>query len=103
MVYTYEAPLSYTVNVTVAHTPAGIADYNTNSIALFTNEKAGFSDAYKAYISPTADVDFGTNSLTAKMVNAMFTPAPNLRTGGGIVYVFPFSGVNATSGTLTTG
>ena len=102
MVYTYEAPLSYTINVTVAQTPAGIADYNTNSIALFTNEKAGFSDAYKAYISPTADVDFGTNSLTARMVNAMFTPAPNLRTGGGIVYVFPFSGVNATSGTLTT-
>lgn len=99
----YEVPLSYTVNVSLAATPAGLADFNTNSIAIFTNEPAGFSESYQAYITPTAvETDFGTDSLTYKMANALFTPVPNFRSGGGYLYVFPFKGTNATSGSLTT-
>lgn len=104
MAYTYEVPLSYTVNVSLSATPAGLADFNTNSIAIFSNEPAGFSESYQAYISLNAvESDFGTNSLTYKMAQALFTPAPNFRTGNGVLYVFPFKGQNATSGSLTTG
>lgn len=103
MTYTYQVPPSYTVNVSLAATPSGLADYNTNSIAIFTNDPAGFSEAYQAYMTPNAvGTDFGTDSLTYAMANALFTPVPNFRTGGGYLYVFPFKGVNATSGTLTT-
>lgn len=104
MSYTYEVPLSYTVDVSLSATPSGLADFNTNSIAIFSNEQAGFSESYQAYITPAAvETDFGTDSLTAKMANALFTPVPNFRTGGGYLYIFPFKGVNATAGSLTTG
>lgn len=99
----YEVPLSYTINVSLSATPSGFADFNTNSIAIFSNEHAGFSEPYKAYISPTADKDFGSGSLTARMTTALFTPVPNFRTGGGYLYIFPFKGVNATAGSLKTG
>ncbi len=103
MAYSYEVPLSYTVNVSLAAQPSGLADFNTNSIAIFTNEPAGFSENYQAYLQPSGvETNFGTDSLTYEMANALFTPVPNFRTGGGILYVFPFKGVNATSGTLTT-
>lgn len=103
MAVTYEVPLSYTINVSLSGVPAGIADFNTNSIALFTNDPAGFSEPYKAYLTPTAvGSDFDSNSLTVKMATALFTPVPNFRSGGGNLYIFPFKGVNATAGTLTT-
>lgn len=103
MAVTYEVPLSYTINVSLSGVPAGIADYNTNSIAIFTNEPAGFVETYKAYITPSSvSTDFGANSLTYLMANALYTPVPNFRSGGGYLYIFPFSGVNATAGTLTT-
>ena len=104
MAYSYEVPLSYTIQVSLAAQPAGLADFNTNSIAIFTNEPAAFSENYQAYITPNGvEADFGTNSLTYAMGNALFTPVPNFRTGGGYLYIFPFKGVNATAGSLTTG
>ncbi len=103
MAYTYEVPLNYTINVSLAAQPAGLANFNTNSIAIFTNEPAKFSENYQAYITPNAvETDFGTNSLTYAMSKALFTPVPNFRTGGGYLYIFPFKGVNATAGSLTT-
>lgn len=103
MAITYEIPLSYTINVSLSAIPQGVAEYNTNSIAIFSNEPAGFSESYRAYLTPTSVADdFGTSSLTAKMATALFTPVPNFRTGGGYLYVFPFSGVSATSGYFTT-
>lgn len=98
----YEVPLSYTINVSLSATPSGLADFNTNSIAIFSNEPAGFSEPYQVYISPNADKDFGSGSLTARMTIALFTPVPNFRTGGGVLYIFPFKGVNATAGSLKT-
>jgi len=103
MAYSYEVPLSYTIQVSLAAQPAGLADFNTNSIAIFTNEPAAFSENYQAYITPNGvETDFGTDSLTYAMSNALFTPVPNFRTGGGYLYIFPFKGVNATAGSLTT-
>lgn len=103
MAVTYQVPLSYTVNVSLSATPSGLADFNTNSIAIFTNEPAAFSDSYQAYITPAAvESDFGSSSLTYKMAQALFTPVPNFRSGGGYLYIFPFGGVNATAATFTT-
>lgn len=103
MAYTYEVPLSYTVNVSLSATPSGLADFNTNSIAIFSNETATFSEPYRAYMTPASVAqDFGTESLTYKMANALFNPVPNFRTGSGVLYVFPYAGENATASTLTT-
>lgn len=103
MAYSYEIPVSYTIGVSLASNPTGLAGYNTNSIAIFSNETAGFSENYQAYISADAVAkDFGSSSLTYKMAQALFTPVPNFKTGGGVLYVFPYSAINATSGTLTT-
>lgn len=103
MTLTYEVPLNYTINVSLSALPQGLAEYNTNSIAIFTNEPAGFSENYRAYMTPTPVAsDFGTNSLTNKMAQAIFSPVPNFRTGGGVLYIFPFNGIDATSGSLIT-
>lgn len=103
MAVTYQVPLSYTVNVSLSATPSGLADFNTNSIAIFTNEPAAFSESYQAYITPAAvESDFGSTSLTYKMAQALFTPVPNFRSGGGYLYIFPFDGTNATAATFTT-
>ena len=100
---TYQVPLSYTINVSLSALPQGLAAFNTNSIAIFSNEAAGFSESYKAYLTPSAvATDFGTNSLTYKMAQGLFTPVPNFRSGNGVLYVFPYNGTNATSATFTT-
>ena len=102
--YSYEVPVSYTINVTLAATPSGIAEYNTNNIAIFTNEPAAFSDSYRAYLGPNeVEADFGTSSLTYKMATELYAPVPNFVSGGGNLYIFPFGGTNATAATLTTG
>lgn len=99
----YQVPVSYTIPVSLAQVLSGLGEYNTNSIAIFSNEAAGFSEPYRAYITPSGVADdFGSNSLTAKMANALFTPVPNFRTGGGVLYVFPFAGNDATAATFTT-
>lgn len=102
--YNYEVPISYTIPVTLAETPSGVAEYNTNNIAIFTNEPANFSELFRAYLGASGvETDFGTNSLTYKMANELYAPVPNFVTGGGVLYIFPFAGVNATAATLTTG
>lgn len=104
MTVSYEVPLSYTINVSLSALPQGLAEFNTNSIAIFTNDPAGFSESYKVYLTPTPVAsDFGTDSLTNKMANALFSPVPNFRTGGGMLYIFPFNGVNAVAGGFATG
>jgi len=102
--YSYEVPVSYTVDVSLAATPSGFAEYNTNNIVIFSNEPANFSDAYRAYLGPeSVATDFGTNSLTYKMATELYAPVPNFVTGGGNLYIFPFGGTDATVATLTTG
>lgn len=103
MAILYEVPLSYTINVSLSALPQGIADYNTNSIAIFSNDPADFSESYRAYLTPTSVADdFGSASLTTKMANALYQPVPNFRSGNGYLYIFPFGGINATSGSLIT-
>lgn len=100
---TRTVPLTYTIDVSVSTAPRGLGEYNVNSICLLTNEQPLTTNPYIwAVNAQDAINEYGTNSLTAKMVQALFTPVPNLRTGNGQVLIFPYSGTNATCGTTKT-
>lgn len=100
---TRTVPLTYTIDVSVSTTPLGIGEYNTNSVCLLTNETPLSTSPYIwAVNAQDAINEYGTNSLTAKMAQALFTPVPNLRTGNGQVLIFPYNATNATSGSTTT-
>lgn len=97
-----EIGLGNVINISLSALPQGLTKYRTNNIALFSNESttaAGYITAISA-----ADVEqyYGTNSLTAKMARAIFTPSFNLRTGEGSLFVFNYNGVDAVAASSTT-
>ncbi len=95
--------LSNTISITLADTPSGLGEYNTNTICLFSNEQPLSVEPYIWAVNADDIInEYGANSLTAKMAIGLFSPSQNLRTGRGQVLVFPYAGVNATSATLTT-
>ena len=95
--------LSNTINVSLSNTPKGLGDYNTNSIVLLSNETPLSAEPYIWAVNAQDVInEYGSNSLTAKMATALFTPAFNLRTGGGQLLVYPYSATNATSAKVTT-
>lgn len=99
------AEISYvnTVNVNLTGTPQGMTDFVVANICLFSNEKAKFVDEYKVYVSPSAVADdFGSDSVTYAMANAIFAQTPNLRSGGGSLIVAPYKATNATFATIET-
>ena len=95
--------LSNVINISLSSLPQGLTKYKTNNIALFSNEASTSVDPYIVAVS-AADVEaaYGTNSLTAKMARALFTPAFNLRTGEGSLFVFPYTAANAVAESQTT-
>lgn len=100
---TRTVPLSYTINVSVSTASQGLGEYNINTVCLFTNEQPLSTEPYIwAVNTQDAINEYGTNSLTAKMAQALFTPVPNLRTGNGQVLIFPYVATNATAGSTTT-
>ena len=95
---TGQIALSNTINVSLTTTPSGLGEYSTNSIVLLSNETPLSAEPYIWAVSAQDVVnEYGTNSLTAKMAKALFTPAFNLRTGNGQLLVYPYAGTNATS------
>lgn len=100
---TGQIALSNTINVTLGSAPAGLGEHSTNSIVLLSNEQPLSAEPYIWAVSAQDVInEYGSNSLTAKMARALFTPAFNLRTGGGQVLVYPYAGVNATSAKTVT-
>lgn len=100
-------PISNVINVTITATPSGVGERNVNNIALFTNETpigAAALDDFREYVSAAAvATDYGTDSVTAAMANAVFAQTPNIRTGSGQMTIVPLeSSVSATSGDDTT-
>jgi len=95
--------LGNVINISLSALPQGLSKYKTNNIALFSNEPTTSIDPYLVAIS-SADVEavYGTNSLTSKMARALFTPAFNLRTGEGSLFVFHYNGTNAIAENQTT-
>lgn len=98
-----EIGLGNVINITLSALPQGLTKYKTNNIALFSNETSTSTQPFITAIS-AADVEkvYGTNSVTAKMARAIFTPANNLRTGDGTLFVFNYDGTNAISGSAET-
>ena len=95
--------LSNTINISLQKTPSGLGEFNTNNIYLFTNEKPLSVKPYIWAISADDIInEYGTNSKTAQIGTALFTPSQNLRGGRGQVLVFPYNATDATSATLTT-
>ena len=104
MTYAYEIPLSNVINVSLTSNPQGLGDYNVNAIAIFANNGSfTIPELFRVYNAPQEAIkDVGSDTLLAKMITALFSPVPNFRTGSGKLFIFPFNGVDATSGGLTT-
>ena len=75
------------INVSIATTPTSITARNVCVIAIFTKEPANIPiNQYVVYrSSETAANDFGIDSITYKMINAIFSQSPNILTGDGYV------------------
>lgn len=75
------------INISVAAISAGVGQYNTSNLAIFTDEipaNSFGSLGYSQYVDPTqVGIDFGTASKTYLMANAIFSQQPNILTGGG--------------------
>lgn len=99
-----QIPVSYTTSVNMSAAPRGLTTRIVANVGLFSNEAAGFSDEYRVYSSPAAVAeDFGTDSVTYAMANAMYAQSPNLSSGRGSLYVIPYVATNATNGYVETG
>lgn len=85
--------LTNIITISVSQANPGIGNYNTSNLALFTDDApaTGWSGAavgYAPYLTPTqVGLDFGTNSKTFAMANAVFSQQPNILTGGGQLIV----------------
>jgi hypothetical protein len=82
------------VNVSVQQIGAGIGQYNTSNLAIFTheeyNEDSFGTSGYKLYLSPNEVAnDFGTGSVTYKMALSVFSQQPNILAGGGYLAIIP--------------
>lgn len=79
------------INVSVNQVGAGLGQYNTSNLAIFSHEafESSFgTDGYKIYLSPTdVATDFGTDSQTYKQALAVFSQQPNILAGGGYLVV----------------
>lgn len=80
------------INISVSQPGQGIGRYNTSNLALFSNEiPENFgADTYRIYLSPieVAD-DFGTDSITYKLANDIFSQQPNILANSGYLVVIP--------------
>ncbi len=87
-------PISDIVTVSVATAQQGANAYNTGNLALFTRESHASSFGtlgYSLYQSPTqVGIDFGSDSDTYSMANAVFSQQPNILAPGGSLIVIPF-------------
>jgi hypothetical protein len=79
--------------VSVAASGPQVGLLNTSNVALFTRETfaASFGTlGYNLYTSPTqVGIDFGTNSQTFAMANAVFSQQPNILLPGGVLIIIP--------------
>lgn len=87
--------LTNVINISVAQAQAGVGDYNTSNLALFSHEPYDANtfgdDGYKIYLSPSeVGTDFGTDSQTYAMANAVFSQKPNILAGNGYLVIIPF-------------
>lgn len=86
--------LTNVINISVSESQAGIGQYNTSNLAIFSNEDFDaetFGDlGYKIYLSPNEVAeDFGTDSMTYAQALAVFGQKPNILAGNGYLVIIP--------------
>lgn len=91
-----ELSINNVISVSVAQAGVGIGKYNTSNLAIFTAEEfdAGLfgSDGYKIYLEPVeVSLDFGSDSKTFAMANAIFSQQPNILAGRGYLVIIPMT------------
>lgn len=92
------------INIILQATPSGLTVKNPNNLGLFTTETPNNSDVFRRYIAPSdVATDYGTDSVTYAMANAIFGQTPNILSGGGQLTIIPMvAAVSATSGKFVT-
>lgn len=86
--------LDNVINISVSAAQNGVGAYNTSNLAIFSTETPDpvFDDGFKIYLSPTeVGQDFGTDSVTFAMANAVFSQQPNILAGNGYLVVIPLN------------
>lgn len=87
--------ISNIINISVSQPQAGIGNFNTSNLAIFTREVPGMAfgtDGFKLYVDPIeVGTDFGTGSSTYAMALAVFSQQPNILTGGGQLVIILFA------------
>ena len=83
--------LSNVINVTLVPSIAGLSEFNTANLLLYSTEtpiKSFGTDIYRVYYTATTVAeDFGTESLTYKMALAVFSQAPNILSNSGALII----------------
>ncbi|MBR0541606.1 MAG: DUF3383 family protein [Clostridia bacterium] len=83
--------LSNVINVTLVPSIAGLSEFNTANLLLYSTEspiKDFGTDKYRVYYTGSAVAeDFGVNSLTYKMALAVFSQAPNILSNSGALII----------------
>lgn len=100
-------PVSNVINVSITTTPSGLSLPNVNNLSIFSNESPINPNTYgvfQKYQSPSQVIaDWGTDSVTAQMANAIFSQSPNILTGRGQLVILPMiDSVSATEGNIVT-
>lgn len=99
-----ELSISNVIRVTVSGVERARGVKNVNEVALFTTETPNNSNEYMICIDPSDIVKaYGTDSLTAKMAQAVFAQSPNINSGNGYLAVIPMKdATNATAASFKT-
>lgn len=83
-------PIEYTINVNVTRQDPGLATPNTSNIALFTTDATNIQGDYGAYVeADSALAAVNADSLTAKMITALFAPNATFRNNDGQLFIVP--------------
>lgn len=100
-----QIPISYVVSASTVLPQAGLEPLKMSTILLLTDDvpvQAITDDYTIARTAATITKLYGTNSVTAQMVNAIFSQNPNILANDGYVIVANYQQTVATAGTLTT-
>ena len=87
-----ELSLSNVIDVSLVPTASGLSEFKTSNVLLLSTEipvEAFEQDEeFRVYRGPVAvNKDFGVDSLTAKMANAIFSQAPNILSNSGVLII----------------
>lgn len=91
------------INISLQTTPTGLGIPNANNVLLLTTESPINLETYGEYVNATSvSTNYGSNSVTAAMADAMFAQTPNILTGDGQLIIAHTTAVAATGGNFVS-